>query len=82
MLYVTKSNPSHEQVRTARTVSGHINDAVFKTYLRESFQNVASIQADGDELERCCAILGRELPPTRVYTFLSINAQEIAANWY
>lgn len=45
------------------------------------YSNVIKIQADGDELQRCCDILGRQLPNNRVYTFVGVNAQEIAANW-
>ena len=43
--------------------------------------NCLNVQADGDELAKACAILGRPLPPNRVYTFYGNNAVEIAANW-
>lgn len=38
-------------------------------------------QADGHELEQACEILGRSLPPNRVYTFCGDNAREIFMNW-
>jgi hypothetical protein len=59
---------------------GHVGDSN-NIVERSKFSTVIEIQADGDELERCCEILGRELPPNRVYTFLGVNAQEIARNW-
>lgn len=62
-------------------LSGHVDDPGLKTNLPIYSPNVVSIQADGDELERCCEILGRPMPPCRVYTFRGANAQEIAANW-
>jgi hypothetical protein len=63
--------------------SGHIEDKLLNNGLIErlEYYEVTEVQADGDELERCCEILGRELPPNRVYTFLGVNAQEIARNW-
>lgn len=62
---------------------GHVGDYNLSNLLAESskFSTVIEVQADGDELEKCCEILGRELPPNRVYTFLGVNAQEIARNW-
>jgi len=62
---------------------GHVGDSKFTESLVEcsKFSTVIEVQADGDELEKCCEILGRELPPNRVYTFLGVNAQEIARNW-
>lgn len=65
------------------SVSGCISDGDASLSRTISFhgQNVVSIQADGEELERCCEILGRPMPPCRVYTFLGVNAQEIATNW-
>jgi len=74
MLFATNS--------TIAKYSGHVNNESLKTSLRCNYHNITEIQADGDELERCCAILGRQLPPCRVYTFLGNNAQEIACNWY
>jgi hypothetical protein len=62
--------------------SGHVNNEGLKVALRCNSRNITEIQADGDELERCCAILGRQLPPCRVYTFFGNNAKEIACNWY
>ena len=61
--------------------SGHVNDPVLSSKLNTFYREVVKIQADGDELEKCCELLGRELPPLRVYTFLGANAQEIAYNW-
>jgi hypothetical protein len=62
--------------------AGHIGDRLVKGFTPSDYQNVTKVQADGDELQRCCAILSRSLPPNRVYTFLGDNAKEIAANWY
>jgi hypothetical protein len=64
-------------------MSGHIEDKLLNNDLIERLEHyeVTEVQADCDELERCCEILGRELPPNRVYTFLGVNAQEIARNW-
>jgi len=73
MLYATTSY--------GREHSGHINDDDLTYILNKSFFNIAEIQADGDELVKCCEILGRQLPKKRVYTFLGNNAQEIAKNW-
>ena len=54
-----------------------------KEWLRVSCECIVRIQADGDDLAKCCAILGRPLPTTVLcYTFLGDNAKEIAANWY
>jgi hypothetical protein len=72
MLYVQFQSNFHNY-------QGHIGDQKL-TRLSEE-QSVVEVQADGHELERCCEILGRELPPNRVYTFLGVNAQEIARNW-
>jgi hypothetical protein len=64
-------------------IEGHVGDSDFSEKIVElsKFSTVTEVQADCDELERCCEILGRELPPCRVYTFLGVNAQEIARNW-
>lgn len=68
--------------------SGHINDIALRNNLNLHYNVITEIQADGDELQRCCDILGRKLPYgvgcqayMRVYTFLGNNAQEIAKNW-
>ena len=61
--------------------SGHIYESALKTNLNLNYAEFTEIQADGDELARCCAILGRKLPSMRVYTFLGNNAKEIAMNW-
>lgn len=47
----------------------------------EAKERIVAVQADGDELARCCAILGRQLPTSRVYTFVGDNAKEIVINW-
>lgn len=66
------------------TICGHVNDSILSNdipaYL-DAGNHVTEVQADGDELEHCCAILGRNLPPNRVYTFVGDNANEIALNW-
>jgi hypothetical protein len=60
-------------------VSGHYGE----THLvQQDHQTVTEVQADCDELTHCCAILGRQLPPNRVYTFVGDNAKEIVKNWY
>jgi hypothetical protein len=64
---------------------GHVKDSNFANNINErsKFSTVTKVEADGDELEQCCIILGRNLPYpcVRVYTFLGVNAQEIARNW-
>ena len=73
MLYATSSH--------GKNYSGHIKDDDLTYLLNSSCFTISEIQADGDELEKCCEILGRQLPKRRVYTFLGNNAQEIARNW-
>lgn len=74
MLYATFSD-------TSLDVSGHVGDSTLERNLNYSYKEITEIQVDGDELEKACEILGRQLPNRRVYTFLGINAQEIAKNW-
>lgn len=62
--------------------AGHVGDESLQKSLNFMYDEIAEIQADGDELQRCCDLLGRALPPVRVYTFIGTNAQEIARNWY
>jgi hypothetical protein len=62
-------------------ISGHVGQENLAIVLKEFYASVTEIQADGDELVKCCEILGRQLPKGPVYTFLDINAQEIARNW-
>jgi hypothetical protein len=62
-------------------VSGHIGDVGLERTLNYTSENTVEIQADGDELDKCCRILGRGLPPKRVYIFKGVNAMEIAGNW-
>jgi hypothetical protein len=73
MLYATTS--------FNRKFSGHVREDDLSNFLNGNAFQITEIQADGDELEKCCGILGRQLPERRVYTFLGINAQEIAKNW-
>ncbi len=61
--------------------SGHINDFELKNDLNCMWPFVTAIQASGDELVRCCQILGRPLPYTCGHHFLGDNAREIAINW-
>ena len=61
---------------------GHIGDTDLALAVNCGYEAFVKVQADGDELERCCAILGRRRPDKRVYTFIGDNAKEIAANWY
>jgi hypothetical protein len=49
-------------------------------WLNENCYSMVRIQADGDELIRCCQILGRPIPDG-CYSFMGDNAKEIAANW-
>jgi len=65
-----------------KTLSGYIYDYGLKDNLNYIWPFVTSIQADGDELVRCCEILGRRLPDKRVYTFIGDTTKEIAINWY
>jgi hypothetical protein len=74
MLYATFSEGNE--------VSGHIGDVGLERTLNYTSENTVKIQADGDELARCCEILGRILPPYRVHIFKGVNAMEIAVNWY
>lgn len=62
--------------------SGHVNDSELSVNFENNWRYVTIIQADGDELENCCDILGRPYPSSRVYHFLGDNAKEIAANWH
>ena len=62
--------------------SGHIDDPTLTQELLSSWKQIQEIEADGDELERCCAILGRAIPPQRSHTFIGDNAKEIARNWF
>lgn len=75
MLYAI-TNAGHQ-------IYGHINDDIdsLTINLNSCYGSIKEIQADGDELVKCCEILGRQLPKRRVYTFLGNNAQEIARNW-
>jgi hypothetical protein len=75
MLFVTHTNTHYNEI------SGHVDQESLKNVLNEIYASITEIQADGDELVKCCEILGRQLPECRVYTFLGINAQEIALNW-
>ena len=74
MLYATFSD-------TYLNISGHVGSSTVERNLNHSHNKITEIQADGDELVKCCEILGRQLPRRRVYTFLGINAMEIAKNW-
>jgi hypothetical protein len=75
MLFVTHTSTHYKKI------SGHVGQEDLKNALNEHYASITEIQADGDELVKCCEILGRQLPECRVYTFLGINAQEIARNW-
>lgn len=73
MLYANLNNGQCHQ--------GHIDNENMRLVLNGNYDLVTEIQADGDELEHCCRILGRQLPNKRVYTFVGDNAREIAINW-
>ena len=73
MLYAT--------LESGQEFCGHVNGGSLASNLNFKFNEITEIQADGDELEKCCDILGRNLPTKRVYTFLGNNAKEIAKNW-
>jgi hypothetical protein len=64
-----------------KNFGGHVKSDNLTDHLNDNFFCISHIQADGDELVKCCEILGRNLPKRRVYTFLGNNAQEIAKNW-
>jgi hypothetical protein len=73
MLYATTSHN--------KEFSGYVGEDDLKNSLNANYFQITEIQADGDELAKCCRILGRQLPDTRIYTFLGDNAREIAINW-
>jgi hypothetical protein len=75
MLYATISFQSYE-------LQGYIDDSRLTEDLNARYERVENIEATGDELERCCEILGRKIPPTKIYTFVGDTAKEIAVNWY
>jgi hypothetical protein len=77
MIYFTAS-ASHPEY----TVSGnYAADDLAKT-VNYGYEAIVKVQADGYDLERCCAILGRQRPDNhKIYTFVGDNAKEIAANW-
>jgi hypothetical protein len=75
MLYATHTTTHYNKI------SGHVGQESLKNVLNEIYASITEVQADGDELKHCCDILGRQLPKSRVYTFLGNNAQEIARNW-
>jgi len=65
-----------------KTYSSYIGDDNLKYFLNEYHAHITTIQAKDRELVRCCEILDRPLPKSHAYTFLGVNAQEIAVNWY
>lgn len=73
MLYAT--------TESGNDFSGHIDESAIRTNLNLRYAEITEIQADGDELVKCCEILGRCRPNNRVYVFLGNNAKEIAMNW-
>jgi hypothetical protein len=80
MLYA--SSETNPLIRQAfRSHDCHIGHAGFALILNEHYKEIDEIQADGDELVKCCDILDRRMPSNRVYTFLGNNAKEIARNW-
>ena len=68
---------------TGFEVTGLIDNDIdsLTIFLTTCYFSVKEIKADGDELVKCCEILGRQLPKSGSYTFLGNNAQEIAKNW-
>ena len=74
MLYAT--------LESGKEFCGHVNGGSLASNLNFKFNEITEIQADGDELDKCCDILGRNRPTNMaVYTFLGNNAKEIAKNW-
>jgi hypothetical protein len=70
----------HVTTNPTNGFSFHVEDnlnSIFGDYI----ESVTQVQADGDELEKSCKILGRHLPDKRVYTFYGDNAREILLNW-
>lgn len=53
-----------------------------KAELYNYSDDIVKIFANGEHLQKCCNILGRNLPPTDHYIFTGNNAKEIALNWY
>ena len=68
----------HATTSYDREFSGHDGDFDLNKSLNGNYFQITEIVAFGDELVKCCEILGRQLPKGRVYTFLGTNAQEIA----
>lgn len=60
---------------------GNADSKTLQEFLFNYCDRITEIEADGHELQYCCNILGRNLPPNRVYVFLGDNAKEIARNW-
>lgn len=58
-----------------RLYPGHVG-----TNILVNFQDVAEVQADGDELTKCERIVGRSVA-ARVGTFVGAEARLIAAVW-
>lgn len=50
-------------------------------YVDVNFMDVYLVQADGQELEQCLTILGRNSCPGRIHTFVGDAAREIFQNW-
>ena len=81
MLYALTTS-SHSRFKSTQIIQGHIGDDELKTILNIFYDTIPRIQVDGDELIKCCHILGRQLPYNqRSYVFLGDTAREIAINW-
>lgn len=80
MLYALTTS-SHSLFKNSKIIQGLIGQKHLDDHLPVFYDSIAYIQADGDELAKCCRILGRQLPDKKIYTFLGDNAREIAINW-
>ena len=80
MLYAHTTS-SHSLFKNSKIIQGHIGEKHLNDYLPVFYDSITHILADGDELAKCCRILGRHLPDKRIYNFLGDNAREIAINW-
>lgn len=63
------------------TIENNNDDADKIAILKRNAYCIDKLYADGEDLKKCCSILGRFLPPMEEYYFYGDNAKEIAANF-
>jgi hypothetical protein len=67
---------------SGKYVEFHIGTKPKDFFIRPNdWHDVISLQVDGDELFKACAILGRQPRVERVYTFVGDEAKTIVLNW-